>query len=101
MTTTTIKFSRADYMANKCSHQEYYNQFVTRDTLALVEDVFGVEKLKAAYAEDKNLNTIPLAKWDALAGNVNTNEALKQAGDYLTLAGSVCILKAAARQLIN
>jgi hypothetical protein len=46
--------------------------------------------------------SIPLSKWDRIAGNLyDVTPKMKAAGDYLTLAGGVCIAKAAARQIAN
>jgi hypothetical protein len=62
----------------------------------------GIKEIKLALSIDKNLNTIPLTEWDAIASNLfNVSKKMKLAGDYLTLSGGVCIAKEAARQLIN
>ena len=87
------------YLDGNATHQEYYAQFVTPDMLNLVERTFGKKALQDAFDKGAHLNAIPFAKWDALAPYVSAD--MKPMGDYRTLAGCVCILKAAARQIIN
>lgn len=91
-------YTRKDYLDNNCTHAEYYGQFVTPGILSAVEKSFGKETLKAAFAENEHFNTqsTPLARWDGMAVSLPF-PSLKPYGDYLTLAGKVCILKAAAR----
>lgn len=101
MKTTTTIIPRSDYMDGKASHQEYYGQFVDSEVLEAVKDRFGIAKLAKALAGDKNLNNIPLASWDALEAHTHhCQQALRLAGDGWSMAGSVCILKNAARQLV-
>jgi len=91
--------SRKDYLDRKCTHREYYSQFVTDEIKGIVEHSIGIDALKAST--DKHLNDIRLSKWDRLFMPSGTNAKLKEAGDYLTPAGKVCILKEAARQLLE
>ena len=101
MTTLKIQFSRADYLAKKCTHQQYYSQFVNDTIQSRVKGAFGIDAIKDAMLINENLNTIPIGKWDVLANNLyNVSGLLKDAGDFLTLAGGVCIAKEAARQLV-
>ena len=81
-----------------CSHREYYAQFVTSQTTHYVARQIGVEKIKAST--DPHLNDIPIAKWDSIPHYLDGSK-LKEAGDYLTDAGWVCIAKEAARQLVE
>lgn len=48
-----------------------------------------------AKSTDKYLNDVPLKLWDKLPYYPVGN--MRQHGDYLTLAGKVCVYKAAAR----
>lgn len=100
--TTTLQFTRQDYLNGNCTHEQYYNQFLNNVILNRVESAIGKDVIIKALADDKNLNTIPLAKWDAIATNLyDVSRKMKEAGDYLTLAGGVCIAKAAARKIAN
>lgn len=101
-------FSRADYLEKLCTHDQYYRQFVTPDVRTLVLQRIGLTRLLEA-TDQRYFNDIPLHIWDALAGAtrkspaghaVGNSSAMRRAGDYPTLAGSVCILKQAARDLV-
>jgi hypothetical protein len=100
---------KSEYMACKenteKAHQEYYGQYVTVEIKATVGQYFGIETLKSAYKKDDKFNTIELIRWDMLHGWIQSNslilEKMKNNGDFLSMAGSVCILKEAARQLVS
>jgi len=92
--------TRQQYLNGECSHREYHSQFVNESIIKLVEDGIGIKTILASTVP--HLNDIPLKKWDALAEHfkyMHLSAKLKEAGDYLTLAGSVCILKEAAKQI--
>ena len=92
--------TRQQYLNGECSHREYYSQFVGESIIKLVENGIGIKTILAST--DPHLNDIPLKKWDVLAEHFKyMHLKLKEAGDYLTLAGSVCILKEAAKQIRN
>lgn len=78
-------------------HQKYYGQLVTEGIKRTVKKEFGMERLLAST--DPHLNDIPLKRWDDLY--LPNIPSMKPLGDYLTLAGKVCIAKEAARQLIE
>ena len=97
----TIKFTRNQYLNKECSHSEYYAQFVNEATKSNVLRYIANKKtLIAAILEDKNLNNIPLQRWDSCPCYLDRS-LFVQAGDFITKAGSVCVLKEAARQIIN
>lgn len=116
--------SAIEYAANGSgskSHHEYYSQFVTPEILALVQNKFGKDSLKEAFAKDEHFNTIPLRQWDNLAGWQITHsqgsenyhlsstyvrdligkDKLTAAGEGYSCGTGVCVLKAAARILIE
>lgn len=96
MTAATI-FTRRDYLAasrEQGSYHRYYSQFVTEHTVRVVVDVIGGERILAST--DPHFNDIPLINWDVLPA-VYDKDKLKLAGDYITLAGKVSIMKTAAR----
>ena len=78
-------------------HRKYYAQFVNQSTINAVVRQIGKANLLAST--DEYLNDIPLKLWD----NCQCIMAMRmeEAGDYLTIAGKVCILKEAARQWIE
>lgn len=117
MNTTKVKYTRSDYMSNKCSHREYYSQFVNDDVKSHVIKHIGLSKLLSS--KDKHLNDIPLREWDSLGGFAFRRndiilrprsiddikpidyELLKEAGEGLSPATSTCIYKEAAKEIIE
>lgn len=93
--------TRKDYLDGKCTHAEYYAQFVTPGITARVSSRIGIERLK--QSTDQHLNDIPLGTWDNLfdGAPMEVTKRLRECGDYPTKAGLVCIAKTAAFQLIN
>ena len=92
-------FWRHDYVNGKVTHRDYYGQFVTPEAKAIVTASIPVERLIAST--DRHFNDIPLQKWDRMPAPRSLNEKMKRCGDYLTLAGKVCILKEAAQQIVE
>lgn len=93
-------FTRTQYMNKECSHHEYYIQFATPALRRVVATNIGVERIKSSA--DPHMNDIPLADWDRQPVALYYNaKRMKQAEDYLTLAGAVCIAKAIAREIKN
>jgi len=78
-------FTRQDYLDNKCTHREYYAQFVTLYIKAMVSNFIGINHIKASM--DEHFNDIPLGLWDTLRCGGKT------------LSDNVCIAKEAAKQL--
>lgn len=95
-----IKFSRKDYMDRKCSHSEYYAQFITPAVRDAVLARIGSASIKAST--DPHFNDIPLPRWDNLHSAMQSlaGRLIRQAdpcGNSLSV--SVCIAKEAARQI--
>ena len=89
--------TRRDYLENKCSHDEYYAQFVNEEVKSTL--LQNIPKDEILQSKDEHFNDIPLKRWDALPLSKGTADELRAKGDYPTLAGKVCIYKAAARQI--
>lgn len=91
--------TRQQYLDGDCTHEEYYAQFVTTGIIESVKHRIGEQRILAST--DEHLNDIPLSMWDDLYPSIHLTCAakLKQAGDGLSLAGAVCIAKAAARKI--
>lgn len=81
------------------AHRRYYGQFVDARTIAVVVQFIGADRLRAS--KDPHMNDIPLPLWDRLAPNLPGSGKFKDAGDYYTLAGGVCLAKEAARQWLE
>lgn len=97
-------FTKKDYLYGKCSHREYYAQMVkATNAKDMVVSYWGLEKLQKAYNEDQCLNTLPIKEWDILAERLVIGPLLtfSDLGDMNTLSNRVCVLKEAARQVVN
>ena len=98
-------FTHKDYVIErKCTHQQYYAQFVTEEIKMIVVLNFGLDTLKEAYQEDRTFNTIPLHRWDSLGIFLNVpimHDKFKQHQDFISQASIVCVLKEAARQVVR
>lgn len=93
--------TREQYLRGEFSHREYYSQFVTQGVKDKVLYRLPIETLKAST--DPHFNDIQLSIWDSMMPiwPFYINSRIKQCGDYLTKAGAVCILKEAAKQIIE
>lgn len=89
--------TRQDYLDGKCTHEEYYAQFVTPAHKSNLTSYIGSKHIK--QSKEAAFNDIPLKNWDSLPKVLGVNEKMKQAGDYLTMSGHVCVYKEADRQM--
>lgn len=93
-------FTRADYFAGKCTHQQYHEQ-VAR-ACGPLRIPFTVDQVRAALAAgDEHLNTLRLVQWDQ-ASHMQAHlmrAPLRERGDFYSLGSGVCVLKALARAL--
>lgn len=86
-------YTRQQYIKNECTHEQYYEQFISAEDINYVERLLG-DKIRAST--DPHFNDIPLACFDSLRF-VGKFKLLQNVGDFLTMAGNVCIGKAIAR----
>ncbi len=94
------QFTRQQYMNKECTHQEYYAQFVNNQVLKIVS---RFKKKELIEGKDQHFNNIPLQYWDKMLVPVpfEVFNKMKELGDYPTPSGVVCILKEAARQIVE
>ena len=85
------QFTREDYIEGRCTHRQFYTQFVTPEIRERVLARFGIERLKAST--DAHLNDIPLSQWDALTYGI-------KAGTDNSLSAGVCIMKEDYRDMV-
>lgn len=93
------KITRADYMEKRATFEEYYRNVNAAAGLRVTNRDL-IERVRAAIANgDEHLNTIPLSTWDALGLRCKAavSRALKERGDFWSIAGGVCSYKQAAR----
>lgn len=95
--------TRADYMAGKVSHEEYYRAVARSAGISYAKSDILLKVRDALAAGDHHLNTIPLGFWDLRAAGLlpSISRAFKVHGDGDTLAGRVCVLKQAARDAVE
>jgi hypothetical protein len=88
-------------MAKECTHREYYGQFVTSWTKKTVLGSIPVGRL--LRSTDEHLNDIHLDIWDRMhpAIQAGITKEMRSAGADGSLATSVCIAKASARQIME
>ena len=87
--------TRKELLDGGATHDEYYGQFVDDGVKKRVLSHISAQELLSS--NDPHFNDISLQRWDRIGMTSATAKKLRAAGDYLTLAGSVCIAKAAAR----
>lgn len=94
--------TRKEYLSNgKELFDKYYGQFVTKELIELVKNIFGIDELINAYQEDRPLNNIPLALWDRiLVEHYIDIDKFKQINGTYSLSDRVCLAKTAANQAI-
>lgn len=99
--------TRKQYLENystqgTAAHRAYYSQFVDDDVLRVVESQFTAARLKKSFQSDEHFNNIPL-QWDWLAQATRymVERNLREHEDFWSLGTGVCILKEAARQIVE
>jgi len=93
-----MTFTRKQYMEGECTHDQYYDQFVTQDLKNAV--LRCIPEKQIMMSRDESFNDIPLRSWDWIAKfNPVETKKFKELGDSSSPAGQVCALKAAARQI--
>jgi hypothetical protein len=92
--------TRNEYIQNSnVLHNAYYEQFVEKTIINYVIQRFTTPRLVQAYLRDNRFNTIPLSEWDSAVSSLwdSSENTFPKAFYLLSLAGAVCVLKAAAR----
>jgi hypothetical protein len=97
----TEVFTRAEYMNasredGPAAQRRYNAQFVTAQTKSAL--LLNITKAEILASTNLHFNDIPLKRWDNVPLFYDRTMMTK-AGDYLTQAGKVCILKEAAQQI--
>ena len=97
-----IKFTRKDYMDNKCSHREYYGQFVDAAVRNTVSKYIGRDTILKCR-DNENFSDISLVEWDrlelAIRYAVGSLIAKANGTGGISLSDCVCVAKEAARQI--
>lgn len=98
-TTPTALFTRQDYMADKCTHEQYYAQFINDAGIEMVKKSQAYKTLIKKGTKD--VSKVEAEVWDRIGTAGEAANLLKQLGDFWTLSAAICINKAIARQLLK
>lgn len=98
-TNQTVLFTRQDYMADKCTHEQYYAQFINDSGIEMVQKSKAFKCVLKSGSKD--LSVAPVAEWDLIGTAGEAANLLVTLGDRWTLSAAVCINKAIARQLLE
>lgn len=90
-------FTRSDYMRGNCTHAQFYEQMVTDEIKSNVKTFVGMGYILSSKCE--HFNDIPMNIWDTagICAGYAIDAKIKETEDSPSLAGRVCVLKAAAR----
>jgi len=94
-------YKRKDYLEGRCSFEEYYGGIADACGLKPLDAALVARSRAALESGDEHLNSIPLHRWDIAAYPYNTNRLraeMKRRGDFVTLAGLVCLAKVIYRR---
>lgn len=91
-------FTRKNYLEKKCTHSQYYNQFLNENLENYIADYIGKEAILKSNFE--NFSDIELTKFE-VCHTAGVNQKMRELGDYLTLSGVVCINKQACKNWKN
>jgi hypothetical protein len=82
-------------------HRDYHAQYVSPEVRALVARNIPADELRAS--RDPYFNDILMRRWDRMVPGLPyaVVTLLRQNGDWLSPATGVCILKEAARQIVE
>jgi hypothetical protein len=92
-----------DAQARHNLHHQYYSQFVNDRIINLVLSEFTVGELKESYAQDIHMNTLSLQRWDRISyvWMFISKSLIKDLGAWTSSCNAICILKTAARIIID
>lgn len=103
---SAVRFTRNDYMSNRCSHAEYYGQFDSPSIRNAILRVIPVSDLMTST--DPYMNDIRLSRWDSIRLDRETLRNLTIAnghpnGTSLVYSKSdiVCLTKAIASRMVS
>ena len=93
-----MTFTRKQYMEGECTHDQYYDQFVTPELKNTV--LRCIPEKQIVMSKHPHFSDIPLSAWDWIARIEPVPRlSLEAVGDSSSLGTQVCALKAAARQI--
>ena len=99
----SVRFTRNDYMSNRCSHAEYYGQFDSPMVRRAILNVIPMSDLMTST--DPYMNDIKLSRWDSIRLPKETRCKLSVANGsetsiFYSQSDIVCLTKAIASRMI-
>ena len=93
--------TRKYYLDGNCTHAEYYNQVIKIAGIKLDVNHRLVQRCK--NSTDEHYNDTGLKIWDdhAPVYQLALSKAFNELGDSWSMAGNVCVLKQAVRNVLN
>jgi hypothetical protein len=93
-----MTLTRKQYMAGECTHDQYYDQFVTQELKNIL--LRSIPEQQIVMSKHPHFDDIPLTVWDWIARIEPVPRlSLEAVGDSSSLGTQVCALKEAARQI--
>lgn len=91
--------TRQDYLQGRCTHREYYGEIVKEAGITVSDEL----RDECARSSDPHYNNIKLNRWDIYGTAIRSKVAplFRQRDDQVSLAGTVCVMKEAARQAVE
>lgn len=96
--------TRKDYMDGRVTHAEYYRAVAKTAGVSYAKaDPAFMDRCRKTLADgDEHLNTIPLRIWDSRGlAILNPRPAFKAHGDFVSMAGLVCLVKTAVKDALD
>lgn len=92
-------FTLQDLNQNKCTEQEFHQQFVDETVLQIVS--VGIGKRAILASRDSEFRDIPARDWDLISPALQRylKPKIKQAGGFISISLLVRVAKEAARQI--
>ena len=98
-------YSRKDYMYDKCTFDEFYEQFYCHSMRDYILRCWSIDELSAAYKKDIHLNTLSMVTWDKIAvafkGHVTSVNKKINGKSTWSNSDGVCVVKTTAKIMIN
>lgn len=89
-------YTRKQYMESACTHSQYYRQYATKSRINSVRLQIWLDTI--LLSTDKNLNDIPLKKWDNIhfSDEPTIRREFAKNWDSFTISSRVCLAKECA-----
>ena len=90
----SVKFTRQQLLDAECTHQQYYEQFLSLLSVQTVIEFIGADRILESTHPHFSDTGIDLSEWEQIGSWLPAN--FQAAGDARTIASDVCLAEAAA-----